>query len=215
MMNETLCLKNYLKRVRRDGKTPDVDLSSHPNWKQILNNYPFIHDYCNPMDALGICVTEIETAFKVNYCCSLYFKDRDVHPFSYKKIGMTEAVCLRKRLQNSFQVEVALILKKKRKKRCIFTGTTEKITWEHVPPYTFATIKRNFLKDFDEKTLSQSLVEEENVGWRLPLIIRKKFHAYHRKVATLVPCTWKVNQYRGKIMMWKKLYLEELINTTI
>lgn len=206
---DTQRLKFYLKRLRQRKKGCEVDLSKHPNWKQILNTYPFIHDYCNPLDAVGICIKKIETVFGKNYCPALRFKNDTFHEFSYKKIGMTEEKCLENRLRSAFNVEFTLI-KKRPKRECHFDGHGKTLTWEHVPPFTFAIIKRNFLRRYNTIALSKSLVEEENVGWRLPKQVGRNFRNYHNKVATIKPCSLEMNQYRNKIMVWRKRCFDEL-----
>lgn len=43
--------KQFIKRSRSQTPLGPLNLLEHPTWKEIMNTYPFIHDYCDPMTA--------------------------------------------------------------------------------------------------------------------------------------------------------------------
>ena len=145
-----MSFKEFIKE-RRKGRLGPVDLSHYPEWKQIMDSYPFIHDYCNPMDAKGIHIIMRKTAFGKTKCAALYFdyiiNNSGTHycEFSYIKIGKTEESCLRKRLGTAYSCEFKKITSAMVKPHtCAFGGGNGMMTWEHCPPYTFAKIKSVF-----------------------------------------------------------------------
>lgn len=210
--------KSFIKE-RRKGPLGPVDLSAFPQWKDIMNVYPFIHDYCNPMDAKGIHIIMTETVFGKNKCAALYFDGiveySGTHycEFSYKKIGITEESCLRKRLRTAYSCEFKKITKHMAKSRpCAFGGDRGNITWEHCPPYTFSKIMYEFtLRNGGQLSLARRLVAKRNVGWHFPDDISRAFQEYHNRVAVIKPCEQNINRARGQTMIKKSHCLEELV----
>ena len=190
--------KRFIKRSRSQAPLGPLNLVEHPTWKEIMNRYPFIHDYCDPMTACGIDIVTTVTAFGTNRCPALRFANGTFHEFSYKKIGMSKKECLKKRLTSAFQVELRLI------------RAPSKGIHMHVPPYTLPIIQRNFLKDRDSDKIARSLVEHEKVGWRLPKPVRKNFLTYYKKVATIQVTDYKSMKAMNRVMQYKKLCLDQL-----
>lgn len=190
--------KRFIKRSRSQAPLGPLNLLEHPTWKEIMKTYPFIHDYCDPMTACGIDIVTTVTAFGTNRCAALRFDNGTVHEFSYKKIGMSEIQCLKKRLTSAFQVELRLIQQR------------SKNIYMHVPPYTFSIIQRNFLKKRDSDKIARSLVDDKKVGWRLPKPVRKNFLTYYKKVATIQVTDYKSMKEMNRVMQHKKQCLEEI-----
>lgn len=212
-----MSFKEFIKE-RRKGRLGPVDLSHYPEWKQIMDSYPFIHDYCNPMDAKGIHIIMSKTAFGKTKCAALYFdyiiNNSGTHycEFSYIKIGKTEESCLRKRLGTAYSCEFKKITSAMVKPHtCAFGGGNGMMTWEHCPPYTFAKIKSVFSSRYGgDLSLARQLVAVRDVGWHFPEDISRAFKDYHNRVASLKPCTKEINQSMSIVMRKKHDCLCEL-----
>lgn len=190
--------KRFIQRSRSQAPLGPLDLVEHPTWKEIMNRYPFIHDYCDPMTACGIDIVTTVTAFGTNRCPALRFDNGTFHEFSYKKIGMSKKECLKKRLTSAFRVELRLI------------RAPSKGIHMHIPPYTLPIISRNFLKNRDSDKIARSLVEHEKVGWRLPKPIRNNFLTYYRNVATIQVTDYKTMKEMNRVMQYKNIWLKEI-----
>lgn len=210
--------KLFIKK-RRKGPLGPVDLSAFPQWKEIMNEYPFIHDYCNPMDAKGIHIIMTRTIFGMNKCAALYFdviveySGTQYCEFSHAKIGKTEEQCLKRRLASAYQCEFKKIMRGgHRPRECAFGGGTNDLTWEHCPPYTFSKIRSVFtLRNGGQLSLARQLVAKRNVGWHFPDDISRAFQEYHNRVAVIKPCEKNINRARGYTMIKKSHCLEELV----
>ena len=209
--------------MRRKGPLGPVDLSSFPRWKEIMNEYPFIHDYCDPMDAKGIHIIMTRTIFGMNQCAALYFDNiveySGTHycEFSHAKIGKTEESCLKKRLASAYQCEFKKIMKSvPRPRECAFGGGTNDLTWEHCPPYTFSKIKSVFTsRNGGQLSLARQLVASRKVGWLFPDNISQSFRVYHDSVAVVKPCRRDINMAMARVVMAKRLCLDELQHNNI
>jgi len=215
-ISNTYRFKKYIQKIRK-GKLGKVDLTEFPQWRHIMEQYPFIRDYCNPLEALDIHIIETKTAFGRNQCAAMRFNhileynDSPFCEFSYMKIGMSETQCLKKRLKQAFEVEFMNIVHGVERGPCEFGGKGKDLTWEHVPPFTFAKIKETFMKNYDEETISRSLVGKNNVGWCFPDKLAKEFRTYHNKVATLKPCERITNIKMGHVVRRKKQCFAEML----